>query len=84
MLRRFTSILVLLITLMIFFVTTAFAENTNVHKKKPVKKEHVVKKKTHKIIKHKSSKKVHKTLKKSRKMKKKVKLEREDSRIKVN
>ena len=84
MLRRFTSILVILVTLMSFFVSTSFVQAESIQKKKPAKKEHVMKKKAHKVKKSGNGKKKHKTGKKSHKMKKKVKVEKEDSRIKVN
>ena len=49
MIRRFASILVIAIALMSFFVSSSFAQDENMHKKKPVKKEHVMKKKAHKM-----------------------------------
>jgi len=93
MVRRFTSIFVIVAALMSFFVSSTLAQDENTHRKKPVKREHVIKKKAHKGKKqsksvsskrHRVSKKSHKAGKKSPRMKKKVKEEKEDSRIKVN
>jgi hypothetical protein len=87
--RRFISVLIVIISLMSFFITPSFARGI----KKQVKKEHVVKKKAHKVVKgeakhvkkrHKSVRKVHSTGHKGHSMKKKVIEEKEDSRIKVN
>ena len=87
--RRFAAVLIVILSLMSFFVTSTFAQGV----KKPAKKEHVVKKKAHKTVKgeKKHVKKKHSTVKrgrakahKSHVMKKKVKEEKEDSRIKVN
>jgi hypothetical protein len=98
--RRFTSTLVIIITLMSFLVSSSFAHAKRVHAKKSVQKEHVVKKKAHGTKKKatKADKKRHKTgrrrqseesnepetVKKGHRMKVKEKIEKEDSRIKVN
>jgi hypothetical protein len=65
------------IALTSFIVSSSFAQDENMPRKKPAKKEHVMKKKVHRPKKHAG-------VKKSHKMKKKVKEEKEDSRIKVN
>ena len=77
MLRRIISFLVIVIALTSFIVSSSFAQDENMPRKKPAKKEHVMKKKAHRSRRHAAVKKGHK-------MKKKVKEEKEDSRIKVN
>jgi hypothetical protein len=93
MVRRFTSIFVIVVALMSFFVSSTLAQDENIHRKKTAKREHVIKKKAHKEKKqsksvsskrHRVSKKSHSAGKKGPRMKKKVKEEKEDSRIKVN
>jgi len=92
MLRRFTSILVILIAFISFFVSSTFAQDGNMPGKKSTKKEHVIKEKTHKTNKEKKLSRKgaravkigHRKGKKAPHMKKKVKAEKNDSRIKVN
>jgi len=87
--RRFTSVLIVIISLMSFFITPSFARGA----KKHVNKEQVVKKKAHRVVKgekrhikkrHKSVRKGHSTERRGHVMKRQVKEEKEDSRIKVN
>jgi Ni/Co efflux regulator RcnB len=76
MLRRFASILIIAVALVSFTASSSLAQDKNMHKKNSYKKEHVMKKS------HKSKK--HKVVKHAHKSRKKVKVEKEDSRIKVN
>ena len=84
MIRRLASILVIVIALMSFLASSSFAQDEQMPRKKPAKKEHVMKKKAHIVKKHKTIKKGHKMGKKKSKMMKKKKAAKEDSRIKVN
>ena len=70
MLRRIFALLAIVIALTSFIVSSSSAQDANMPRKKQDKKEHRSKK--------------HTGVKKSHKMKKKVKEEKEDSRIKVN
>jgi len=72
MLRRFASIFVIAIALMSFAASSSFAQDENMHGRKPEKKVYVVKRKVRKVKRHKIIIRGHK------------KVEKGDARVKVN